>query len=207
MATPAHDGRHRILEVAQRITFSRGLSALRMGDLAYDLGMSKKTLYAYYPSKESLLVAMMDAHYQHYDALFLAVLHDRASSFLDRLQQTMRLGWEINGVMSAEVTQDFRRHAPGLLLDFEQRKATAVQTYFRQLLAEGQRLGLLREPISLPIVADILMAAITYHLTPDSLQGREYSLPEAFTTYYQLLFTGLLNEAGSQQYMTASKKA
>ncbi|RZK29213.1 MAG: TetR/AcrR family transcriptional regulator [Hymenobacter sp.] len=207
MSAPAPDGRHRILAVAQRITFSRGLSALRMSDLADELGMSKNTLYAYYPSKEAMLVAMMDAHHHHYNTLFLAVLQDRASSFLDRLQQTMRLGWEINGEMSAEVMQDFQRHAPGLLYDFEQRKATAVQTYFRQLLAEGQRLGLLREPVSLPIVADILMNAITYHLTPGNLQGREYSVPEAFTTYYQLLFAGLLNETGSQQYLTTLEKA
>jgi AcrR family transcriptional regulator len=55
MAPPAHDGRHRILEAAQRITFSRGLSALRVSELAYNLGMSKKKFYAYYPSKEALL--------------------------------------------------------------------------------------------------------------------------------------------------------
>jgi AcrR family transcriptional regulator len=197
----APDIRQRILDAAQRITFSRGLSALRMAELSYELGMSKKTLYTYYPSKDALLAAMMDAHYQHYDGLFRTILDDPALSFLDRLQQTMRLGWEIKGVMSADVTQDFRRHAPALLNNFEQRGALAVQEHFRLLLEEGRGQGLLRKDLALDIVTDILMEAISYHLTSSNLQGRKYTLPEAFTTFYQLLFAGLLSDTARQQYL------
>ena len=191
---PASDSAQRILKAAQHITFSRGVSALRMAGLAYELAMSKKTLYAYYANKEALLAAMMDAHFQHCNDLLEAVLRHPTMPFLERLQQ-------INGEMSAEVTQDFRRHAPDLLAGFEQRKAAAVQQYFRELLAEGLHQGMLRADLALDIVADILMDAITYRLTTSNLQAKAYSVPEAFTAFYQLLFAGLLSDKARKQYL------
>jgi AcrR family transcriptional regulator len=182
-----------ILDAAQRITFSRGVSALRMAELAFELGMSKKTLYNYYPSKEALLAAMLEGHFQYYAARFQAVLTGPDLDFLGRLQHTMRLGWESNSSMTAEVTQDFRRHAPALWRNFEQKKAVAVQHYFQQLLADGKRLGILRADLHLAIVADILMEVMTYRLTLSELQGKNYTVPEAFATFYNLLLEGMLN--------------
>ena len=201
MPISPQDSSHLILETAQRITFSRGVSVLRMAGLATELGMSKKTLYVYYPSKEALLDAMMAAHFDHYDRLFGEVLAQPERSFLGRLQETMRLGWEINSAMTAEATQDFRRSAPRLLQTLEQKKAAAMQVYFHILLAEGQQQGFLRPELSLPIVVDILMEVITYRLTLNELQHKPYTVSEAFTTFYQLLFAGMLTDSARQEFI------
>lgn len=200
MPIPPQDNSHLIVETAQRITFSRGVSVLRMAGLAMELGMSKKTLYVYYPSKEALLEAMMETHFDHYDRLFGAVLAASERDFLSRLQETMRLGWEMNSAMTAEATQDFRRSAPVLLRTFEQKKAAAMQVYFHALLAEGQQQGFLRPELTLPIVVDILMEVITYRLTLNELQHKQYTVSEAFTTFYQLLFAGMLTDTARQEF-------
>lgn len=201
MPIPPQDNSHLIVETAQRITFSRGVSVLRMAGLATELGMSKKTLYVYYPSKEALLEAMMETHFDHYDRLFGAVLAASERDFLSRLQETMRLGWEMNSAMTAEATQDFRRSAPVLLRTFEQKKAAAMQVYFHALLAEGQQQGFLRPELTLPIVVDILMEVITYRLTLNELQHKQYTVSEAFTTFYQLLFAGMLTDTARQEFV------
>nr|GEV52260.1 aldehyde dehydrogenase family 3 member H1 [Tanacetum cinerariifolium] len=121
-----------MLAAAQRIVFSRGVSALRMAALAFELGVSTKTLYTHFASKEVLLEAVMDAYYHYYAELYQAVLHDPALDFLSRLKQTMRLGWDINNALTAEATQDFRRNAPTLLRSYEQKKEASIQAMIAQ---------------------------------------------------------------------------
>ncbi|MGN6719163.1 MAG: helix-turn-helix domain-containing protein, partial [Candidatus Binatia bacterium] len=68
MATPskhlirAGSQRRRLSEIAERIVsaarahfFAHGFRSVTMDDLAAELGMSKKTLYAQFPSKTELL--------------------------------------------------------------------------------------------------------------------------------------------------------
>jgi len=47
--------RRRILAGARRHFFANGFRRVTMDDLAAELGMSKKTLYAHFPSKQHLL--------------------------------------------------------------------------------------------------------------------------------------------------------
>ncbi len=49
----------RIVGVAERIFLRSGFSRVLMDDLARELGMSKKTLYAHFASKEALLRAVL----------------------------------------------------------------------------------------------------------------------------------------------------
>jgi len=45
----------KILEAAYRLFLEKGYRHTTMDDIAQDLGMSKKTLYKYYPGKLDLL--------------------------------------------------------------------------------------------------------------------------------------------------------
>ena len=51
--------RERIVGMAERIFLRSGFSRVLMDDLARELGMSKKTLYSHFASKEELLRAVL----------------------------------------------------------------------------------------------------------------------------------------------------
>jgi AcrR family transcriptional regulator len=74
--TPASDEEAiaRILAAADRIVADRG-AAVRIADVARDLGVTRQTVYRYFPSTEALLIAC---------AL------QQADGFLDRLEQRVR---------------------------------------------------------------------------------------------------------------------
>jgi AcrR family transcriptional regulator len=50
----------RILGVVRERLFTYGYNALTMDVLAHDLGMSKKTLYVHFPSKDAIIGAIID---------------------------------------------------------------------------------------------------------------------------------------------------
>jgi TetR/AcrR family transcriptional repressor of nem operon len=54
------EARQRILEVAHRLFYTSGLSAVSMDAVAAAAGMKKANLFHYYPTKESLELAVLD---------------------------------------------------------------------------------------------------------------------------------------------------
>jgi AcrR family transcriptional regulator len=77
--------RSEILARADELFKAKDLREIKMADLAADLGLAKGTLYLYFPSKESL---------------FLALLSDRLDSVLDRLGEALSAA--LGGAASVE---------------------------------------------------------------------------------------------------------
>ena len=61
--------RDRILEVADRLFYRQGLRAVGVDALASELGISKKTLYRHFPSKDDLVVAYLKGRFRPLPAI------------------------------------------------------------------------------------------------------------------------------------------
>jgi AcrR family transcriptional regulator len=57
---PSSDAmRQRILETADRLFYGQGIRAVGVDTIAAEIGISKRTLYNYFPSKDALIVAYL----------------------------------------------------------------------------------------------------------------------------------------------------
>lgn len=80
-----------LLEAALHLFIHNGLAATRMEDVAKDAGVSKGTLYLYYPSKDDLFKAVVQAYLSEVivEGSSLFDLHEGSTSeLLHRLAQT-----------------------------------------------------------------------------------------------------------------------
>lgn len=55
--------RHQIVSAGMQVFAERGLAGARMEDVAVEAGISKATIYLYYPSKDALVLAVIDEMY------------------------------------------------------------------------------------------------------------------------------------------------
>src|SRR6267154_6298728 len=53
----------RILETADRLFYGQGIRAVGVDTIAAEIGISKRTLYNYFPSKDDLIVAYLSRHF------------------------------------------------------------------------------------------------------------------------------------------------
>src|SRR3989475_13030402 len=60
-ATPAE----RILAAADKLFYRQGIRAVGVDAVAAEAGVSKRTLYNYYPSKDDLIAAYLTARFRH----------------------------------------------------------------------------------------------------------------------------------------------
>src|SRR5213595_4359654 len=102
--TPAHKrwprrpkrdpNRQRIVDAARAHFFSHSFRSVTMDDLAEELGISKKTLYAHFPSKIALLEAVLADKFAGVEAkleeITRAFPHDFSAALHELLANTQR---------------------------------------------------------------------------------------------------------------------
>src|SRR3974390_170034 len=126
--------RQRIVAGARSHFFARGLRGVTMDDLAEELGMSKKTLYAHFRSKKAVVkAAMLDKFREvegemeritsRVDGDFAGVLHD----LLATVQRQI-------GEIQPAFVHDIQREAPELFQLVETRRQALIRRHFGRLL-------------------------------------------------------------------------
>src|SRR5437016_12874047 len=80
-ALPPDADSQRIVEAARAHFFSHGFRSVTMDDLAKELGISKKTLYAHFPGKINLLEAVLADKFASVESTLKEVARNHPNDF------------------------------------------------------------------------------------------------------------------------------
>ena len=121
----------RILETTDKLFYGKGIRAVGVDTIAAEIGISKRTLYNYYPSKDALIVAYLSRRVQPAEASGLAPLEQILGVF-DRLERSFaRSGFRGCPFVNAVAELGEPRHAANqIAVAFKEQR----RTWFRELL-------------------------------------------------------------------------
>jgi AcrR family transcriptional regulator len=86
LQTEKPDMKERILETADRLFYLQGIRAIGVDTIAAEIGISKRTLYNHFPSKDALIVAYLKRRFTHAPASEKPPLEQILGTF-DRLER------------------------------------------------------------------------------------------------------------------------
>jgi AcrR family transcriptional regulator len=188
--------RQRIVEAARIHFFSHGFRSVTMDDLAEELGISKKTLYAHFPGKFDLLEAVLADKFASVEAMFKEVtgahLHDFPAALQALLAGTHR---ELDEIKPPFV-RDMRQKAPDLFKVIERRRAALIQRYFGKFFVEGQRAGMVRKDVPAKLIIEILLAMVQSIMNPPKMEELGMMPKEGFSGILKIVLEGALTSKG-----------
>jgi TetR/AcrR family transcriptional repressor of nem operon len=79
--------RNEILDVAQRLIYTKGYEQMTIQDILDSLQISKGAFYHYFDSKQALLEAMIERMLQEVEQILLPILNDRELPALEKLHR------------------------------------------------------------------------------------------------------------------------
>src|SRR5216683_6746756 len=79
--------RNEILDVAQKLVYTRGYEQMTIQDILDDLQISKGAFYHYFDSKPALLEALIERMREEAEQLLTPIAHDPHLSALEKLQR------------------------------------------------------------------------------------------------------------------------
>src|SRR6476620_11754215 len=128
--TPAtNPAAYRIVTAARRHFFAHGFRSVTMDDLAEELGMSKKTLYAFFPSKDALLRSVLLDKFRSVELDLDRVASASPTDVLDSLHQLLACVQRHAEEIQPPFVRDIRREAPEMFQLVQSRSRDVIQRY------------------------------------------------------------------------------
>src|SRR5262249_52535032 len=153
-------------EAARSHFFSHGFRSVTMDDLADELGISKKTLYAHFPGKIDLLEAVLADKFAGVEARLKEVTHADPHDFSQALDGLLVGTQRELDEIKPPFLRDIRQKAPHVFKIVERRRAGLIQRYFGKLFVEGQRAGMVRKDVPATLMIEILLAMVQSIMNP-----------------------------------------
>lgn len=192
--------RERILAVSGERFWESGFSKVTMDELAYDLGISKKTLYIHFPSKKRLFKEALMSDVHRIEAGLKNILEARDSSFIEKLSDLMVFINHAVPKPGRAFFRDMKRHAGGIWQEIEEERTRVLREHFGRFLDSGIRKGVLRQGIDRDVVITVLVTLVRELINPEVLSRSSKTLPEAYEEVFGILFLGILTEGGRKAY-------
>ena len=194
------DVRARIFAAARTQFFTYGYSALLMDELAAELGMSKKTLYVHFPSKDALVGELLRGFIDDVRTSADALFADASLSFTVKLQRFSETMVQRFLRMNPHIFRDLQRSAPHIYRQSEELRHKNIPLIFGQLIRQGQAAGMVRADLDPDFAIEFWRPAIQSLMHPDTLDRLKLNPDQMFIQAINLFFGGLLTPAGRKDH-------
>ena len=187
--------RRRIIETAHRLFINRGYRNVTMQNIAAELGMSKKTLYLYFASKDEIAQAVIEATLQSISNHVNAASSAEANP-LAALQETLLRVKEETLQLSPLFLGDIQKSVPHLW-DYIVRIRSEKVKFVIEMLHKAKQMGQIRSSLNPEMVTVLLMETIQSVIRPDVWSKHGFALDELWDTVFTVFFYGISNHEAS----------
>ena len=186
----------RIGDAALQLFSEKGFRGVRMDDLAEYLGISKKTLYNHFPSKDALLIFALEQKVDNILSMLEGFFEDSQKDFLSRLEEVLSSASSALSFTDAfsrdqDLPRDLVNHVFPRLHDH-------ILALVKKHVDEGIREGYIRTDIPAETLPYIHIGIIETFLHMESRYGVKTSVDDMLTFIKTIVFSGLLTTKGRQ---------
>lgn len=192
----ADDTRQQIVDAARTHFFSHGFRSVTMDDLAKELAISKKTLYAHFPGKVDMLEAVLADKFASVEATLQEVTRVHPRDFPATLRELLDGTQRELEEIKPPFVRDMRQKAPQVFKVVEQRRAALIERYFGKLFIEGQRAGMIRKDVPAKLMIEILLAMVQAIMNPPKMEQLGMTPKEGFNGILKIVLEGALTRKG-----------
>ncbi len=189
-----------ILKVAIERMQQVGIRSVSIDDICHELGISKKTFYVYFPSKDDLVHAILHKHEQK-------VAHDLDNALSKRTITQVIVEWAKIAKSTAKkdlktpaMMYDLEKYYPQLFTAHKKVMRQTAENILVRFLEKGVSEGIFRAEIDVDVVA-MMFLDMQYRLL-DLITGEQMTKEEVHRIGRQrmdILMRGILSETGLVQ--------
>ena len=191
--------RGRILEGAARLFLRSGFHKVTTNELAGELGVSKKTIYRHFRSKDELVERVMESMMLDMESAIERIVASDAD-YARKLSMFLRMMGERVANASKTFLSDIRRHRPELWARMQAFRRDHVLRAVGSLLCQGAELGVLRPDVDRELFVLAYLGSVEAVMNPEVLSRSAFSAETAFGTIIRIFFDGMLVDSARERF-------
>ena len=197
----------KILDSAFKLFLRQGYKNTTMDDIAQELGMSKKTLYKYFPGKIELLAASFDILKSKLSLKVDTLLDNRYIPFTAKLKSMLTVIATDLAPISNQLLEDMREHAPQIWSELQEYIREAGYLRFQKLIHEGVEKGYVSSHVNTSLVVLLYASAIQSLIDPKFLSqfpkeirtDMKLNTADIYDQTVQIIYQGILTEQAREE--------
>lgn len=170
-----------------------------MDDLAEELGMSKKTLYAHFASKKELVEAVILHKLSEVETQLEEITARESADFPATLRALLACMQAQVAEISPLFVRDIRRDAPELFTLIENRRPAIIHKHFGRVLTRGRRAGLIRRDIPVRLITEMLTGAVQSIMNPQKMAQLRITPQMGYSAIVSAVLQGVITQEGRKR--------
>ncbi len=190
--------RNRILEQTRKEFLEAGYSGFTMDEIASKTGISKATIYKYFPGKHHLLKGLVVQIIEEDDAIHRNVL-ETPRDFMSSLRELLAISRKRMHLFPKHILRDLEKNAPDILELIQESRDRRVPELVSHLLVRGQNEKKIRSDIRTDLIAHALLTLLQEFSRPDVMDRFEiqyHQIPEFLLSFS---LQGILTRTGQKE--------
>lgn len=194
--------KNRISEKAREYFFKFGFSRVTMNEIATELGMSKKTLYTYFQSKEDLLHASIAQMHLETSRKIEDLVSDSTLDFGEKLNKLLAVFLAHHSALDARFLADLQKNVPGTWKFCDDFQRDRMRANTSAILREGIEKGVIRSDVDEDFLVQLFSVSIQNMMKPEILSQIPLTPSQIFEKTMKVFFRGILTEDGRAKYFS-----
>lgn len=186
-----------IIEKAVYLFMRYGVKSVSMDDVARELGISKKTLYQHFTTKEELLIKTLEFH-QGCELSAIGEIRSKSGNALQEIVEIARMITQQLQQMSPSLIFDLKKYHPEAWKVLEDMEHKHIYGIIRENLEKGIAQGLYRDDFNLEIMTRFYLGSFSMLIDDHLLPPGEFPRDKVFQEYIYHYLRGIASPMGMQ---------
>ncbi len=187
--------KERIIKRSEELFMRYGIRSVTMDDIARDLGVSKKTLYAYFDNKTDLVRQIIKVHMNDEHCS----LKDITSEARDAVDEILNISKFVIAKLrnySPNTIYDLKKYYRECWVEMEAAQRRFVYAVIKNNISRGVSEALYRPSINPDIIAKLFVGKTTLVVDEDLFPLEQYNKQKLFQEYITYHIHGIASEEG-----------
>lgn len=190
--------RENIIKAASEKMRLLGIRSVSIDDLCHDLGISKKTFYVYFETKDALVDALL--RHREQDVIIEVERKNKGKHIVDLLLGLIKVLKDLKDVRQVPpLLYDLKKYYPQLLQDHLQRLKLINRDIAARYLQQGVQEGFFRADVDVEVTARIVAALHQVMMDKMAEAQNHPSIISDTKIAMDIFFRGLISEQGAAQ--------
>jgi len=176
--------------------FSRyGIRNISMDDIASDLRISKKTIYQFYPNKDSLVDTFIDKAIDE-NIFRCKILIAKSDDAIIELYFLLVHALQLYNVLNPAIVYDLEKNHELAYAKFNGHKTVFIHQTIKATIGRGVNIGLYRNDFDIDVITKFFIESLALIANPTIFPSTHYSKIKPTDELFACLISGIVTTTG-----------
>lgn len=189
------DTKVQILNTATELFHQFGFHKVTVDEIVSKIGISKKTFYKHFESKETLVLKLIENNLEGINTLINGMMKDTNISYRVKIEELLSATNSVHAKFSMPFIQDIIKYFPDAANKIQDESINTITENFKILFKKGVEENVFRDDVDANIFINIYFHFIQKMHDPNFLSKISYSVDDIKHLIFKILFEGVLTES------------